>query len=189
MKFQFATYTSVVSGLDLFRVWYGPLPPEFCQLCLLMKGTVGYTIPFIMASIVTLKFLYICVWQGFREMDDDLVVRIIIILATFWGFYMQLIKNLAPGKPVYSTVFCTGVYQSSFDGMDKKIPTETGMLIPILIAQLITPFIYQKRKELNNIQTFKAKNQNIPNHESLTLYFICNICFILCVVGIRLCNV
>ena len=63
-----------MSGLDLFRVWYGPLPPEFCQLCLLLKGTLTYTMPFIMAGIVILKLLYICVWRGFRQMDDDLVV-------------------------------------------------------------------------------------------------------------------
>ena len=71
---QHATYSLVVSGLDLFRVWYGPLPPEFCQLCLLLKGTLTYTMPFIMAGIVILKLLYICVWRGFRQMDDDLVV-------------------------------------------------------------------------------------------------------------------
>ena len=125
-------------------------------------------------------------------MNDDLLVRIVIILACFLGFYMQLTKNIAPGKPVYNTVFCTGIYRSSFDEMDKKIPIEVGMLIPILIAQIMTPIIHQKKKELNLVhlfkQTFKASNQNTPDHESLTLYFIVNICFILVVVFIGLCN-
>ena len=107
LKFQHATLSAVVPGLDLFRVWYGPLPSEFCQLCLLLKGTIFYAIPFIIAGIVIIKLLYICVWQGFRQMNDDLLVRIIIILACFWGFYMQLTKNISPGKPVYNTVFCT----------------------------------------------------------------------------------
>ena len=192
LKIQFATFSSVVAGLDLFRVWYGPLPSEFCQFCLLLKGTVTNISPFIIAGIVSIKFLYICVWQGFRQMNDDLVVRIIIILACFCGFYMQLTKNIAPGKPVYNTVFCTGVYHPSFDELNKKIPTELGMLIPILIVQILTPFIHQKKKKLNLVhillKTFKARNQNTPDHESLTLYFICNICFILVVVFIDLCN-
>ena len=85
------------------------------------------------------------------------------------------------------------IYRSSFDEMDKKIPIEVGIFIPILIALLImTPFIHQKKKELNLVhlskQTFKAKNQNTPDHESLTLYFIVIICFILVVVFINLCN-
>ena len=83
-------------------------------------------------------------------MNDDLLVTIIIILSCFLGFYMQLIKKMAPGKPVYNTVFCTGIYHSSFDEMDKKIPIELlMMLIPILIAQILTPFIHKKKKELN----------------------------------------
>ena len=179
-------------GLDLFRVWYGPLPPGFCQLCLLMKGTITYAICFLMAGIVLLKFLYICVWQRFREINDDFIALIIIILAYFWGFCMQLTKNLAPGKPVYNTIFCTGVYKSSFDDMSKKVPIELALLIPILIAQIMTPFIHKKKKELNLVnllqKTFQAKNQNTPDQSSLTLYFVMNICLILAVVFIGLCN-
>ena len=182
----------MVSGFDLFRVWYGPLSPEFCQLCLLLKGTVTYAMPIIIAGIVILKFLYICVWQGFRQMNDDLVVRIITILACYLGFYMQLTQNVDPGKPVYNTIFCTGIYHSSFEKMEKKIRIELGMLIPILIAQILTLIIHKKKKELKLVvlltKTFKAKNQNTPDHESLTLYFIVNICFILVVVFIGLCN-
>ena len=190
MKFQHATLSSVVPGLDLFRVWYGPLPLEFCQFCLLLKGTMFSAIPFIIAGTVIIKFLYICVWKGFRQMNDDLLVTIIIILSCFLGFYMQLIKTMAPGKPVYNTVFCTGIYHSSFDEMDKKIPIELlMMLIPILIAQILTPFIHKKKKELTLVHLLKkAGNQNTPDHESLTMYFIVNICFILAVVFIGLCN-
>ena len=190
MKFQLATLSSVVPGLDLFRVWYGPLPLEFCQLCLLLKGTIFSAIPFIIAGIVIIKFLYICVWKGFRQMNDDLLVTIIIILSCFLGFYMQLIKKMAPGKPVYNTVFCTGIYHSSFDEMDKKIPIElVMMLIPILIAQILTPFIHKKKKELTLVHLLKKPgNQNTPDHESLTMYFIVNICFILAIVFIGLCN-
>ena len=42
--------------------------------------------------------------HGFRQMNDDLVVRIIIILACFCGFYMQLTKNIVT---TYNTVFFT----------------------------------------------------------------------------------
>ena len=193
LKFQCATFSSMVTGLELFRVWYGPLPPEFCQFCLLLKGTICHAVPFTIACIVILKFLYICVWQGFRQINDDLIVRFTIILACFWGFYMVLIKSIAPGKPVYNTVFCTGIYHSSFGEMDKKFPLEVvGMFIPSLVGQIMTPFIHWKKKELNLVhplkKSFQASNQNTPNHESLNMYFIVNICVILVVVFIGLCN-
>ena len=193
LKFQCATFSSVVTGLELFRVWYGPLPSEFCQFCLLLKGTICHAVPFTIACIVILKFLYICVWQGFRQINDDLIVRFTIILACFWGFYMVSIKSIAPGKPVYNTVFCTGIYHSSFGEMDKKFPLEVvGMFIPSLVGQIMTPFIHWKKKELNLAhllkKSFQASNQNTPNHESLTMYFIVNICVILVVVFIGLCN-
>ena len=167
-------------------MWYGPLPIEFCQLCLLMKGTIGYAMPFTMAGIVILKFFYICIWQHYRPIDDDFVARVIITFAYFISFYLQLVKNMAPGKPVYNTIFCTGVYQPSFDDMPKKIPMEMGMLIPILASQILTPIIHQKMKKLT--EDFKAKNQNTPDHESLSLYVIINILFIFVVVIIALCN-
>ena len=193
LKFQCATFSSVVTGLELFRVWYGPLPSEFCQFCLLLKGTICHAVPFTIACIVILKFLYICVWQGFRQINDDLIVTFTIILACFWGFYMVSIKSIAPGKPVYNTVFCTGVYRSSFGEMDKKFPLEVvGMFIPSLVGQIMTPFIHWKKKELNLVhllkKSFEASNQNTPNHESLNMYFIVNICLILAVGFISLSN-
>ena len=101
-------------------------------------------------------------------------------------------KNMAPGKPVYNTVFCTGIYKSSFDEMDKKFPAEMGILIPILIAQVMTPYITKKKNEVGIVNLLqnemKVTNQHTPNHESLVLYFIMNILFILAVVFIGLCN-
>ena len=182
----------VVTGLDLLRVWSGPLPLEFCQFCLLLKGTICYAVPCNVAGVVTLKFFYICVWRRFKPIDDDFVARIIIIISCFLGFLMQLTKILAPGKPVYNIVFCTGVYKPSFDAMDKKIPIEMGMLLPILISQILTPIIHWQKKKLSLANllhiAFKSANQNTPDYESLALYFVTNICFILCVVFVGLCN-
>ena len=182
-------YSSLGSGLDLLRVWYGPLPAEFCQFCKLFKSTLGNTCPFIVASLVILKFLYICVWQRLREIDDRFITLIIVMLAYFYGFSMQLIKSLAPGKPTFNTVFCTGVYISSYEDLDKKFTTEIGLLIPILICQILVPIIQKRINKLNNIEaTVVAANQHTPNHESLTLYFIVNIFFVIAVVSIALAN-
>ena len=103
-SFQFATYSFVASGLDLLRVWYGPLPAGFCQFSLLVKGTLGNTGPFIVAGIVIIKFLYICVWKRFKTIEDDLIRLFIVTSACFSGFLMVLTKNLAPGKPTFNTV-------------------------------------------------------------------------------------
>ena len=224
-SFQFATYSFVASGLDLLRVWYGPLPAGFCQLILLLKGTLGNTGPFIVAGIVAIKFLYICVWKRFKTIEDDLIRVIIVRTAYFLGFLMVLTKNLAPGKPTYNTVrflfysftntlafiflkvCCTGVYKSSYDQMKKKIPTEIGFLIPIVMCQILTPIIQWQKNKLNmtvkqlpinlhssemqsdhNLERLNLTNQNVPNLESLAFYFIANIFFILCVIVIGLAN-
>merc|ERR1711862_13893 len=83
--------------------------------------------------------------------------------------------------------------RSSFGEMDKKFPLEVvGMFIPSLIGQIMSPFIHWKKKQLNLVhllsKTFKASNQNTPNHESLNMYFIVNICLILAVGFISLSN-
>ena len=66
------------------------------------------------------------------------------------------------------------------------------MCIPILLSQILTPIIHWQRKKLNLVnlitKTFKAKNQNTPDHESLALYFVINICLILAVIFIGLSN-
>ena len=182
-------YSSFATGMDLLRVWYGPLPAEFCQFCKLLKSTLGNTCPFIVAGLVILKFLYICVWQRLREIDDRFITHIIVTLAYFYGFSMQLIKSLAPGKPTFNTVFCTGVYKSSYEDLDKKFTTEIGLMIPILVCQILVPIIQKRKNKLNNVETtVVAANQHTPNHESLTLYFIVNIFFVIAVVSIALAN-
>ena len=198
----------MASGLDLLRVWYGPLPAGFCHFILLVKGTLGNTGPFVVSGIVIMKFLYICIWKRFRTIEDDLIKIIIVLTSYFFGFLMVLTKSLAPGKPTYNTICCTGVYKSSYDLMEKKIPTEICFLIPILICQILTPIIQWQKNKLNNLKNNQSvmprlqrsstrtqslddnltTNQNIPNLENLAFYFMANIFFILAVITIGLAN-
>ena len=158
-----------------------------------------------MAGIVIIKFLYICVWKRFKTIEDDLIRLFIVTSACFSGFLMVLTKNLAPGKPTFNTVrflirftficnhisvpkvCCTGVYKSSYDQMKKKITTEIGFFIPILLCQILTPIIQWQKNKLNNMKVqsvhnlkrLNSTNQNVPNLESLAFYFMANIFFIL----------
>ena len=130
----------------------------------------------------------------------------IVLTSYFFGFLMVLTKSLAPGKPTYNTICCTGVYKSSYDLMEKKIPTEICFLIPILICQILTPIIQWQKNKLNNLKNNQSvmprpqrsstqslndnvtTNQNIPNLENLAFYFIANIFFILAAITIGLAN-
>ena len=80
---------------------------------------------------------------------------------------------------------CTGVYKPSYDQLNKKIHTQAGLMIPILICQILTPIINKKK---NKINTAMNTNQKTPNLESLTLYFIINILFVLVLITIQLAN-
>ena len=114
--------STIIRKTRVLRLWYGPFPIEFCHFCLLLKGTIIYATPCQIAGIVILKFFYICIWKRFRQIDDDFVAKMITIFAFYMGFLMSLTKILAPGKPTFNTIYCTGLYISSFDQMNKKFP-------------------------------------------------------------------
>ena len=90
--------------MDLFRVWYGPLPEVVCKLMLLAKGTLFSTFPVVLVGIVVFKFLFVCVWKRMKVIEDDLVSRILIQSAFMIGFFIQLVKTLGPGRPVANIV-------------------------------------------------------------------------------------
>ena len=76
--------------------------------------------------------------------------------------------------------------------MDTKIPVERLMIVPIFISQVLTPLIIWQKRKLNMVsplgETFKAKNQNTPDYESLFFYFVITIAMVFSIVIMGLLN-
>ena len=92
------------------RVWFGPLPLAICQI----QGYFTFILVFnfcllIVFTITLLKFMFICVWKRMREMNDDLIARIIVIWAIFISIWFSTLKMVLEGPiGVESMHLCTG---------------------------------------------------------------------------------
>ena len=102
---QIFSYGTIGGGIDLLRVWLGPLPHWICFVNLLLfKGTVGIGLPFLLFFLFFFKYLFICKWKRMRQVEDDLIFRLIMIPTFVLGFLLQLTKMIGPGRPVTNYV-------------------------------------------------------------------------------------
>ena len=98
LSMQWSVFTNLNSGGDLLRVWYGPLPAICCKLILIFKSTFGLMISFNLTAIVTFKFMFICVWKSMRQINDDLITRIVIRCSFAVSLFLSTMKGLTISK-------------------------------------------------------------------------------------------
>ena len=122
------------SGIDLIRAWVGPSLPTFmCYINLMLKGIFSHGFLFLMLGIFVMKYLFICKWKRLKPVDDDFLARITVLWAFLFGFGLQLVKLIGPGRhpqnfvstlrPRYSYVIIpkwTSNYKSSSGHMTQK---------------------------------------------------------------------
>ena len=189
--FQLAVFQSVGGGLDLLRALYGPLPFPICWFTWQLKSILFIAFPIILDGIVIFKFLFIAVWKGIRQVEDDLLSRCIVSTAFLIGIVIQMAKNLGPGRPVTNIIICTGVYKPSYDSMEKPFLLEAPFaLVSFLICALLVPIIQKKKYEQNKIDVEKRleTNHHVPDFENFALYFIIIIFYILGLIDLQLMN-
>jgi hypothetical protein len=71
----------VVYGLSVLSVCFGPLPIFLCNIAGFLNG---FAILFAVITVVMYtftRFMFVCIWNRMRQMDDILIVRIATIQA------------------------------------------------------------------------------------------------------------
>ena len=71
-------YCTIIVGFDALRMWVGPCPYYVCRFMVTVKMLFINMLIFILLSIVISKFMFICIWKKMRNMNDQLVTRIVI---------------------------------------------------------------------------------------------------------------
>ena len=85
-------YGTIVCGLKTLRVLFGSDEAPHGLLStesLLQSLLIWYSLILIL-SMVFMKFMYICVWKSIRQMNDELLVRIVIINAIFQSLWLNI---------------------------------------------------------------------------------------------------
>ena len=91
-----------------------------------------------------MKFMFICIWKRMRDMNDQLIARIILIWAIFISIWLSLTAPVNTSTTSsYANKFCTGIYDDHDQIMNSNIPNETLPLpyAPLLILIYISIII------------------------------------------------
>ena len=159
-------YGIVVCGVRSVRIWYGPLPFAICNI---ETWGVNITIWYIllhMFFISLFKFMYICVWKSMRDVNDDLVVRIVINISIFISIWVP-VTGFINRKGSSTENFCTGIFNDHAQIMDPQIPPEklplpyfpvSGTLMVLTLFFTISVMIGRHK------MTFHENNDNRHTH-------------------------
>ena len=110
-----------------------------------------------LATIVIIKFLFLCVWKQMKVMNDDLIARIVILTLFMVSFLLILIKFLGPGKPVLNTIICTGVYLPSYEDLDGRFAPEPMVALFGFLSNVILMIPISIKRRQNEV--FDAQHQ------------------------------
>ena len=88
--FQGAFYAIVICGFKNLRVFAGPLPMAVCRTQLYLTAVTIWTVIPLILFVAFAKFMYICVWKSIRELNENLLSRIALLIALLMGFLIGL---------------------------------------------------------------------------------------------------
>ena len=87
--FQVIFYAIVICGVRVLRVSYGPLPIYLCNIAGFLNGCAILFATITVVMYTFARFMFVCVWKGMRQVDDNLVVRIATIEAIIMSLFFQ----------------------------------------------------------------------------------------------------
>ena len=91
-------YYIFVSGLDFVRLILGPLPTFFCTFNYIVRNLSIGTFYLLSIFYIILKFHFICVWKHLKIINDNLLTRIVLVIAFFISLWLSIVKMLSPGE-------------------------------------------------------------------------------------------
>ena len=85
-------YEVVIVGLDVLRMWIGPLPEGVCLMINMGKCFGPMTFVIIITIITVMKYYFLCVLKRVPEFDDDLMARRILGVVIIFGTAITALK-------------------------------------------------------------------------------------------------
>ena len=103
---------------------------------------MNWYIVLILFSICCIKFMFICIWKRMRDMNDQLIARIILRWAIFVSIWLPLTAPVNTTSS-FGNKFCTGIYDDHDQIINSNIPNEKLPLpyAPLLILIYISIII------------------------------------------------
>lgn len=120
---QGAAYGLLVFGVRSLRILFGPLPFAICNIETWGVNVTIWYIVLTMFFISLFKFMYICVWKSMRDLNDNLVVRIVINISIFISVWVPA-TGFVNRKGSSVENFCTGTFNDHDQLLDPQIPPE-----------------------------------------------------------------
>ena len=85
-------YEVVLVGLDILRMWIGPLPEVVCLMINMSKSFGVVSFVSIITILTTIKYIFLCVLKYVPEFDDDKISKIIIRTVMIFGIVITGVK-------------------------------------------------------------------------------------------------
>ena len=106
---QAAFYGIVLCGIRSLRVWVGPLSSTFCQVHSQLTRMTFFFCLCILIAITIARFFYIVVWKSVRQMNDNLLARIVLLQSGLLAFFYCI------ARPTVQVILIKcGLYRGSF---------------------------------------------------------------------------
>ena len=85
-------YGTIVCGLKTLRVLLrsDEVPHGLLSMESLLQSLLIWYSLILILSMVFMKFMYICVWKSMRQIDDELLVRNVIMNAIFLSLWLNI---------------------------------------------------------------------------------------------------
>ena len=64
---------------------------------------------FIFLIICLVRFMFVCIWRRMRQINDDLIVRIVVIWATFLSIWISF-TDFEFKRGTRTEQFCSGIF-------------------------------------------------------------------------------
>ena len=120
MYFQSVSYSASVT-LDLIGILNGPLPEWLCSLNAIAKNTFVLVFIILCLAILFLKYLYICVFKSYLEMNRKFVVTFALMASYLIGILASTSTILGSSKPTTFQSICSGTY--------RPLESKSGLII------------------------------------------------------------
>lgn len=158
-------YCVVTVGIDFTRLTHGPMPAALCDWNAILKNTLAISGTALNVAVAFFKFMFLCVWKSYRQMNHKLITAFIGMSSVMIAFLMSLAFTFGPGKTPMYIIICTSTFQPSENLLGPRINTTdfainsglvtyVGFMVPITIQRWLNQKKdkkYQKNQQVDLI--------------------------------------